>query len=419
MVKTGRKRQHWTGPSGKTYVGLSHTGGRWRCQDCRQFLPKLGKAASESQVDAAWHRHRSREHAEHDAKLTVEHSAISSVLRGFTLTGGELGGQTAEQRLWDWVAGKIRSEPKRIAKLTGIEEISYLSDLQPPKASPTLQSLGERYAAKSSVTKHERQKVGRYWQTFIDFMASQGINDASDVGHSRDVVAQWGNKLAAKVAAGDMSAKTANHYVAGVRTVLNYAQRQGLDVDAAIAAMTVIEKLAEPPTNPTPIERQTLHKLLDHADDDMTLAILGMLNLCMYPSELLALDRQAINDAGEVVGHRNKTGIVRTGVLWKRTKDALPSRDGPLIRSKTGSRMKAVTLRKRFEKLRETAGVDPSVKLDQLRDGAYSAAVAAGVNEQHCKVLAGHKSGMTDNYVKRQPQMVKAACEAIEAKYFG
>ena len=34
-------------------------------------------------------------------------------------------------------------------------------------------------------------------------------------------------------------------------------------------------------------------------------------------------------------------------------------------------------------------------------------------------LIAGHKTGIKDRYVKRNPQMVKAGCEAIERHYFG
>ena len=66
--------------------------------------------------------------------------------------------------------------------------------------------------------------------------------------------------------------------------------------------------------------------------------LLTMLNLCMYPSEVLALDWGEIDfDKRTVVTNRHKTSVIRVGVLWPRTAEALialrpnqPRNDAPV-----------------------------------------------------------------------------------------
>ena len=55
---------------------------------------------------------------------------------------------------------------------------------------------------------------------------------------------------------------------------------------------------------------------------------------------------------------------------------------------------------------------------DQIRDGAYTAAVKGAPMDQ-AKILAGHSTGMSDAYVLRGGVLVQEACKAVEKHYFG
>lgn len=70
-----------------------------------------------------------------------------------------------------------------------------------------------------------------------------------------------------------------------------------------------------------------------------------------------------------------------------------------------------------FATLRKKAGL-PNVEFQHIRDGAYTASVENGADFAHAQILAGHKTGMSDRYVKRNPMMVADVCEAIERHYF-
>ncbi|HEV2292264.1 MAG TPA: hypothetical protein VGR35_00315 [Tepidisphaeraceae bacterium] len=73
-----------------------------------------------------------------------------------------------------------------------------------------------------------------------------------------------------------------------------------------------------------------------------------------------------------------------------------------------------------FNRLREAAGVSADVEFNTIRDGSYTASCIAKVPLHIAKILAGHRQdGETDNYVARNPSMVKVATDAIERHYFG
>ena len=66
------------------------------------------------------------------------------------------------------------------------------------------------------------------------------------------------------------------------------------------------------------------------------------------------------------------------------------------------------------------AGVSDAVKFNHIRDGSYTTACSTrGVEFPTVQVLAGHRQGMSDHYVKRNPFMVEHACQAVEQAYFG
>jgi hypothetical protein len=52
-----------------------------------------------------------------------------------------------------------------------------------------------------------------------------------------------------------------------------------------------------------------------------------------------------------------------------------------------------------------------------LKDSAYTIACRK-VEEKFARVLAGHKAeGLQDNYVLRNPEFVRPACDAVYAEY--
>jgi integrase len=158
-------------------------------------------------------------------------------------------------------------------------------------------------------------------------------------------------------------------------------------------------------------------------DDPQThAALLLMLNACMYAGEVAAVQWDEIDlEKGTLVTRRSKTNVVRIAVLWQRTIIALktlPRLTDSIFISVNGMQHNYQTLHKQFRPIRKSAGLEKSVQLSHIRDGAYTAAVESGISLETCQLLAGHETGISDYYVQRRPQMVSDACQAIERAYF-
>jgi integrase len=214
--------------------------------------------------------------------------------------------------------------------------------------------------------------------------------------------------------------------------VLYFAKRRGLhasDGHNALDCCAVLEAPKMPTSHaPRPIAREDFAALWDHIKEDRLSAwLLCMLNPCLYPGEVLSLDWGEVDlQKGTVVTSRSKTNVIRIGVLWPRTITALkaiwtnkPKREAPVFLSKRGGRLSINMVSKEFRTLRRASGVAEYVKAEHCRDGAYTAAIEAGVALTQAKLLAGHATGISDHYAKRRPTMVSDAIKAIEKAYFG
>jgi integrase len=178
---------------------------------------------------------------------------------------------------------------------------------------------------------------------------------------------------------------------------------------------------------PTPVSRENFHAVLAAADadyPDWRPRLLAMLNLCVHFDEALDVEWDDFDfDKGTFCTRRNKRGrVIRCAVLWPETITALKGivRTGSpyVFTSRTGTRFNAKGAWKTWNKLR-TAAKCPEVQMDDVRDGAYSAACnAVGVEEKFARLLAGHRShGLQDSYVQRNPTVVGPACEAVYAAF--
>lgn len=73
-----------------------------------------------------------------------------------------------------------------------------------------------------------------------------------------------------------------------------------------------------------------------------------------------------------------------------------------------------------FNDLKAKAGIkDPKLTFSSIRDGSLTAAQVGGAEESHIKILAGHKAGIGDHYILRNPKMMEKVCKSIYREYFG
>jgi integrase len=300
--------------------------------------------------------------------------------------------------------------------MTGIEQIGYLSEIQKPTPSPTLEQVGNLYLGNTNVSEGWRSKCKLFWQEFRD-----AVDDCTLRELTQERLIQYADMIQ-----GAASTPThARQRFGAIKTIINYPTKRGKwaeDAKRALALCSVLTPPKKSMVDPKPIRRDAFHTLLRAADVQMKAMLLLALNCCMYGGEVAALGWADVDlPKRTLCTVRCKTGIVRIAVLWNRTIQALRKlpRAGEVIFITSGTKMQHnyQTLYQSFHELRGKVEL-ADVQFAQLRDGAYTAAVEAGIPLDTCRLLAGHATGISDHYVKRRPQMVAEACAAIEKAYF-
>jgi len=153
--------------------------------------------------------------------------------------------------------------------------------------------------------------------------------------------------------------------------------------------------------------------------------LVTMLNCCYYGCDIRRLPVAAIDfEGGFIVFDREKAQTPRVAVLWSRAVELLKAwlTDHPsmttVFLTQYKSSYSAQGLRNAFRRFRDSSGLSSQITLNRVRDSAYTAAITRGVDITQAQILAGHRvPGKTDSYVRRNPRMVAAACEAIRLEY--
>ncbi|MEX0884995.1 MAG: tyrosine-type recombinase/integrase [Phycisphaeraceae bacterium] len=419
----------------------AHINGLRRRKDGRWVIIATGKTFAEPDERRAVARFRRWEVEQQgetvaDVNAPLEAFQSAAGLAAAREAGAEIYGHTdgrysvgtevSEPVLWAWLREQLISRPEYVAEQTGIPEVARLADLPKPEPSPTLAAIGQLYHDKAQVKRKQRRQMQLFWNHFREWLAEHNVETLRQLTPSR--VAEYGDHIRAT----EDSLKYVKNRFTSIRGVINFSRKRGLHAADVRHALDCCAVLTAPRggvrREPHPIDREHLEALVAHVEAPrMQAFLLCMLNLCMYPSEALNLDWGEIDLTKKtVVTDRSKTHIVRVGVLWDRTVTALkeirPSNAGskqPVFLSKLGRRWSEKTANVQFRALRQKAGVPTKVKAEDLRDGAYTAAVEAGVELTQAKLLAGHSTGIPDHYAQRRPTMVADAVKAIEEAYFG
>lgn len=325
-----------------------------------------------------------------------------------------------EPALWAYVRDEIIARPKYVAEQVGIEQIGYLADLPKPTPSPTLEQVGELFF-KKNISDNWMAKCKIYWQEFQNQVEVKTLRELN-----QEHLLDYEEMVMEAMREGGHKSTYARQRYQGIKSIINYAPKRGKwaeDCQRVYAYAKVLIPPKKSATDPRPIDRQHFHKLFNAADEQMAAMLLLMLNACMYGGEVAALDWSELNlDNGTLATHREKTSVVRIAVLWPRTVAALRKlprhTDALFLTNGTKMRHNYQTVYKAFKALRKSVESAAEIQLSDIRDGAYTSAVEAGVELDRVKLLAGHSTGISDAYVKRRPKMVAEACEAIQVAYF-
>jgi len=336
--------------------------------------------------------------------------------------------KTYVARYRTFIRDLILADCRKAALELDIEQLAWFEQLKPPVPSLPLKEAGDLYFNRElKMSPHWKRKMRRMWEEFVNCVGVKTVREitADAINHYHDLVFKAYNK--------GKSPTYVFHRFTCPKTVFRYAMKRGKDQEQLQRVLALCAMLT-PPGKATvksePIAVEHYRKLLEAVEDEpkWKAIFLLALNGAMYPSEVAAVKKSAINlDEGTLVMDRGKTGVLRVAVLWRRTVEAIreyqaahPHHSEYVFVSRSGAPFGDNHISRNFTRRRDALGLPTSVQFAHIRDGAYSAAFNAdGVEEKHAKVLAGHRSGMSDHYVKRNPRVVATACAAIERHYFG
>ena len=326
---------------------------------------------------------------------------------------------------WRAVREAILADPHLAAQETGLP-LDRLHKFKLAGPSLTLKRIGEDYLKKEPPLNPRYQKeAARYWREFRNSTKVKTVSEltADHFRRYRDAVYKKGKRHA--------PSWTNNRFTV-VTSVLRYALTEGNDIENLQRAVTysrMLRKKKKASTNPKPIKRKYFEQLLEAADTKWRAILLLSLNAAFYPVDAATVKKSDIDIRRKTLrNERTKTGVPRIAALWDRTIEAIqaylkeePHKSAYIFVADEGQPYTSKHLARVFrEKVRAAAKVPDTVSFDMLRDGAQTAAIEGGAEEQHAEMLLGHRAGGTkDNYTKRKPSMVRDACQAIEKHYFG
>ncbi len=322
-----------------------------------------------------------------------------------------------EPAIWAWMREQIISQPKWCAERLGIEEIGWLTTLKKPEVLPSFKEIEAVWSEHFAKSAEQRRRVLHGWGDFKKTTAIKTLDEitpAVAIAY-RDEVYKRG-----------WSPKMQENVFTRVRRLFTFARQREIAPDALAKVIDALKRLVPSDTtvslDPHPIEPEHFHDLLDAAGPEDRAMLLLMLNGGYYCGEVVRLKWSLIKD-GCIVTHRAKEGrCVRVCTLWPETIEALakvPRKIDHIFVAYTGKALGVKGAEKRWRDLRERAKVPAHVTSSHLRDGAATAMASAGISDKLFAVLMGHRSGIGDHYTKRNPQMVRPACDAIRARYLG
>lgn len=330
---------------------------------------------------------------------------------------------TESPELWAWFRHQLLSRPAYVAQAVGIEQIAYLSKLAEPELSASLESLGTLYLNYKQLSRWELCHSKGIWSDFVKVAARLGVTSVDGVNHA--LAKAYESHIAAK----KFLPATLRHYYQKIRSVLRFAIKRGVSiVDCrkgldALAKLEVNEVIALDPKPVSPADFWAIHgEAVKSGDATFGTLLLMALNTATYSGEVAAVKFSEIDlKTCGYVGRRTKTNCTRVAVLFPSLVAALKAmqkqdEDHVFIGS-NGRPFTSEQIRCKWRKYRRQAGVSSGVLFASIRDAAYGVAMH-GSDFSQAEMLMGHKlPGTADNYLRRNPQLVQAACASI-AKAF-
>lgn len=329
-----------------------------------------------------------------------------------------------DSMLYPWLRQQLLDHTADLAAKVGLPElVGWRRNTTVPSAALTLTKVKNTYKQHSPAKDKTKREALATFDRLVEHTQAHTLDDLTAeklLAFRQSVEADPKLK----------SSGTRAIYYQRIRAVISFGLKVGLDAVQIRSALDRCKVLwtAEPMpvVKPKPIPPADFHKLLDKGGETWRVWLLLGLNLCLHLDEICGLKWTDFDvEAGTYAAIREKTRrqrIPRAAVLWPETlvelKKLLPQRGPYVLVSPLGTRFSANAKANKFPALRKLAKVSETYTFDSIRDGAYTAAAHASPDERLARVLGGHKAaGLQDNYVLRNPKIVKPACEAVYAAY--
>jgi integrase len=441
MAKTGRKQKPYETSWGEIVPGLNRQpDGRWRNIDTgARFTEtderlavnkyKRWKAANQTaemvRLPIASHDNAAyvgsacaRAMTTQEFRITVRRDHTAPITASRTVPGAEV---------WGFLREQLISNPEHVARMVDIPQIAQLRHMNLPKPSIRLTEIITNYQTENASTAGAKRAALRAFNRFLEHTTAKTLADLTkDKIHAFRQSIEKDKNL--------KSAGTRKHMYGQIKSIISFGLKNPVMDAAEIRATLDRTKLLwtpepMPSVDPKPISRSDFHRLLDTATAERSTwrawLLLG-LNAAMYIGELCILKWESIDlDHGTLAMIRNKTRrgrIPKVATLWPETiaaLRALPQKPTYVFTSPHGTRYGTSQSRANaFADFRKRAGLTDAVSFSHLKDGAYGAACEGTTDERLARLLAGHKApGLLDNYVLRNPSMVRPACDAVYKVY--
>jgi integrase len=322
----------------------------------------------------------------------------------------------------------ILKDPIEAARKFGIPELSRMTDLPPLEPPLYLDKILQYYLEHRKPSPEECKKMKMAWREFCRIISVNSVREISSnrIHDYRDII--W-----AEYEKGGWSSTWLKARFSRVKTLFNYNFKNGrtnkrelqtvIDFCKCLSVTSSIEEPARP------IERNHVHKLLEHCNCKWQAIILLALNCGYYAKDIHDFKVSMImgkNEMDYVVFPREKNKHMRVNVLWKETKEALDKylsekkhNTDFVFTSQYGTPLTSHDVQRCFDRLRKRAGVPDEVKFNNFRDGAASA-LFGKVESDLLKVTIGHRiKGEKSKYISVKPEQVKICADIIHDEYFG
>ena len=322
----------------------------------------------------------------------------------------------------------ILTNPIEAAQKLGIPELSRLTDLPPLEPPLSLEAILQFYLDHRKPSKDERRKAISVWGEFSRFITAKTVREIT-----ANMIHDYRDAFWAEYEEKGWSVAWLKSRFNRVKTIFNYSRKMGRTNKAELVRVFEYCSCLAAPTDPTgdaqPIEREDVHKLLDHCKTKWRAIILLALNCGYYGKDIHDLKKSMIknkNGLDYIVFPREKNKHKRVNVLWSETKEAVDNylsekkfNTEYVFTSQYGTPLDPHDVQRCLGRLRKKAGVSNEVKFSHFRDGAASAPFGK-VEADMLKVTIGHRiKGEKSKYISVKPEQVKACADIIYEEYLG